>query len=418
MQKLLSFLLLSVVIAHTTIGYAQKKIAAPDTVRIDSLNYKKYSAISKMFLNQFQLQKAQILSEKLFQYDTTNIECVLHCAEVMASLNNTQKTIDFYRKAIEMDTLNIYPYLKLGEFYQKNNDFNEAINCYLPVVNHLDSANYFALKQTGICMLELNNPMVFPLALNYLYRAMQINPYDLSLSFRIANTCNILRQFDRSIEICQRGLEVDSLHTRLLSVLAYAQYNKSDFKSALQNFEKVLAKGDTTSFIIKNIGFTYYRDNQFQPARVYLDQAIKLLKAEGQQDYDVYLFLSDICLQQNDSKAAFSYLQKADSLRYPLESTQNKLYKGMAMVYNAEKDWVNGAKYFELAYKTFPEDKMSLLLLAYQYDYLKNKEKAYHLYNAFISSADPNSFSKEFIIVKQRIAHLKEDLFFEGKVKQ
>jgi hypothetical protein len=61
---------------------------------------------------------------------------------------------------------------------------------------------------------------------------------------------------------------------------------------------------------------------------------------------------------------------------------------------------------------------MSLLLLAYQHDYLKNNEKAYHLYNTFISSGDPNSFSKEFIIVKQHIAHLKENLFFEGKVKQ
>jgi tetratricopeptide (TPR) repeat protein len=418
MKKLMFCIFLTAIIRGGTCCYSQKTMDWTDTVRIDSVNYKKYVEVSKKLLNQFKFQQARILSGKLYQYDTTNIECILHNAEVLASLNNIQKTIDFYKKAIEMDTLNIYPYLNLGEFYQKNNAFPEAIGCYLPVVNRLDSINYFALKQTGICMLELNNPMMFKLALNYLIRALQVNPYDLSLSFRIANTLNVIRQFDQSIEVCQKGLEIDSLNTKLLSVLAYAQYNNSDFKHAILNFEKILAKGDTTSFIIKNLGFTYYRDNQFNSAKLYLDKTIKLLKTEGQVDYDVYLFLSDISLQMNDSKAAFGYLQKADSLRYPPADLQSKLYKGMAMVYNAGKDWTNGARYFEQACKIFPEDKTTLLLLAYQYDYLKNKEKAYGLYNEFISSADPNSFQKELIIVKQRIANLKEDLFFEGKVKK
>jgi tetratricopeptide (TPR) repeat protein len=389
-----------------------------DTVHINAANVKKYTELSGKLLDRYQLNQSKILADKIYAFDSTSVDGLLQCAEVYAGLNNTLKTISLFRKAIEFDSINTYPYLKLGEFYQKNAAWVEAINCYSPVVNTLDTLNYFALKQTGVCMLELNNPGLFPLALNYLFRAMQVNPYDLSLSFRIANTCNQIRRFDASIEACSKGLLIDSLNTKLLTAMAYAQYNKSDFRNAIANFNKVLAKGDTSSFIIKNLGFAYYRNNQFLQARALLDKSVNLLKVEGQIDYDVYLFLSDISLQMDDSKAAMQYLQKADSLRYPAAEVQSRLYKAQALVFNSDKDWVNGAKYFEMAYNTFTEDKSALLFLAYQYDYLKNKEKAYDLYRQFVSVADPLAFQKDLVIVRQRIARLKEDLFFEGKVKK
>jgi hypothetical protein len=88
------------------------------------------------------------------------------------------------------------------------------------------------------------------------------------------------------------------------------------------------------------------------------------------------------------------------------------------MAYNSQKDWLNGAKYLELAYNVLPEDKSALLYLAYQQDYLENKDKAYDLYNKFVSIADPVLFQKDLQIVRQRIARIKEDLFFEGKAKK
>lgn len=396
-------------------GFSQKIQFSSDTIVIDSTNYTRYLNLSKKLLNRYQLTQACVIAEKLYVYDTLNTDGILQCADVYSDLNNAEKTIFYYTKAIEADSMNIYPYLKAGEFFQKNNKLLEAINAYAPVVNSLDTMNYFALKQMGICILSLNNPMVFPTALKYLERAIEVNPFDLSLYFRIANTCNTLRQFDRSIETCKKGLAIDSTNTTIRTAMAYAQYHKSEFKNAIENFEKVKAQGDSTSFIVKNLGYSYYRDNQFEPARKHLTRAAKMLYDEGVNEYDVYFFLGDACLQLNDPKAALSFLQKADSLRYPSSEVQSKIYKSFASVYNSERDWLNGAKYFELAYKAFPEDKNTLLLLAYQYDYLKDKKKAYELYNLFLNSEESKEYPKEQAIVKQRIAKLKEDLFFEGK---
>lgn len=406
-------LVLSFICVNT--GFSQKLQFSPDTIVIDSTNYTRYLNLSKKLLNRYQLTQASLIAEKLYAYDTLNTDGILQCADVYSDLNNAEKTIFYYTKAIEADSTNIYPYLKAGEFFQKNNKLLEAINVYTPVVNSLDTMNYFALKQMGICILNLNNPMVFPTALKYLERAIEVNPFDLSLHFRIANTCNTLRQFDRSIEMCKKGLAIDSLNTMLRTAMAYAQYHKSEFKNAIENFEKVKAQGDSTSVVVKNLGYAYYRDNQFEPARKHLTRAAKMLYDEGVNEYDVYFFLSDACIQLNDPKAALSFLQRADSLRYPSSETQARIYKSFATVYNSERDWVNGAKFFEMAYKTDPEDKVSLLLWAYQCDYLKDKKKALELYIQFLNSEESKEYPKELAIVKQRVSKLKEDLFFEGK---
>lgn len=396
-------------------GYSQKLQFSLDTIVIDSTNYTRYLNLSKKLLNRYQLTQACVIAEKLYAYDTLNTDGILQCADVYSDLNNAEKTIFYYTKAIEADSTNIYPYLKAGEFFQKNNRFVEAINAYAPVVNSLDTMNYFALKQMGICILSLNNPMVFPEALKYLERAIEVNPFDLSLYFRIANTCNTLRQFDRSIEMCKKGLAIDSTNTTIRTAMAYAQYHKSEFKNAIENFEKVKAQGDSTSVVVKNLGYAYYRDNQFEPARKHLTRAAKMLYDEGVNEYDVYFFLGDACVQLNDPKAAHSFLQKADSLRYPPSEVQSKIYKSFASVYNSERDWANGAKYFEMAYKTDPEDKGLLLFWAYQCDYLKDKKKAYELYTQFLNSEESKEYPKDLAIVKQRVSKLKEDLFFEGK---
>ena len=396
-------------------GYSQKLQFSPDTIVIDSTNYTRYLNLSKKLLNRYQLTQACVIAEKLYVYDALNTDGILQCADVYSDLNNAEKTIFYYTKAIEADTMNIYPYLKAGEFFQKNNRLLEALNAYAPVVNSLDTMNYFALKQMGICILSLNNPIVFSEALKYLERAIEVNPFDLTLYFRIANSCNTLREFDRSIAVCQKGLAIDSMSTVLRTAMAYAQYHKSEFKNAIDNFEKVKAQGDSTSFVVKNLGFAYYRDNQFDPARRHLARAAKMLYDEGVDEYDVYFFLSDACVQMNDLKAALSVLQKADSLRYPPSEVQSKIYKSFASVYNSERDWTNGAKYFEMAYNAAPEDKGSLLLWAYQCDYLKDKKKAFELYTQFLNSEESKEYPKDLAIVKQRVSKLKEDLFFEGK---
>lgn len=396
-------------------GFSQKLQFSIDTIVIDSSNYTQYLNLSKKLLNHYQLTQASMLSEKLYAFDTLNTDGILQCADVYSFLNNTEKTTFYYTKAIEADSTNIYPYLKAGEFFQKNNRIVEALNAYAPVVNSLDTLNYFALKQSGVCILSLNKHELFPMALHYFDRAIAVNPYDLTLYFRIANTCNTLRDFDRSIAVCQKGLAIDSMSIVLRTAMAYAQYHKSEFKNAIENFEKVKAQGDSSSFVVKNMGLAYYRDNQFEPARRNLTRATKMLYDEGLIEYDVYFFLSDACVQLNDPKAAISFLQNADSLRYPPSEVQSKIYKSYGSVYNSERDWVNGAKYFEMAYKAFPEDKSSLLLLAYQCDYLKDKKKAFAYYNQFLNSPESNEYPKDIVIVKQRIAKLKEDLFFEGK---
>ncbi len=415
MKRLAIYISLVLCLFSINTGYSQKLIFSSDTIVIDSTNYTRYLNLSKKLMNRYQLTQASILSEKLYAYDTLNTDGILQCADVYSDLNNAEKTIFYYTKAIEADSMNIYPYLKAGEFFQRNNRVVEALNAYAPVVNNLDTMNYFALKQSGICVLLLGNPALYQMALHYLDRAIAVNPFDLTLYLRIANTCNTLREFDRSIAVCKKGLAIDSMSTVLRTAMAYAQYHKSEFKNAIENFEKVKAQGDSTSFVVKNMGYVYYRDNQFEPARKHLTRAAKMLYDEGVNEYEVYFFLSDACVQLNDPKAALSFLQRADSLRYPSSEVQSKIYKSFASVYNSERDWTNGAKYFEMAYKTDPEDKSSLLLWAYQCDYLKDKKKAYKLYNQFLNSEESKEYAKELAIVKQRVSKLKEDLFFEGK---
>ena len=381
-----------------------------DSITIDSTNFNQYFNLAKDLKNKFLYKKAFRITEKLCRFDSVNVDLLILKGDMYDDINASKKAIQYYDKALAVDTFNLSALLKLGNLYMMLKDYTTAMGYFFPVLNYIDSLNYFALKQIGYSYLSMGDQVAvfgFP----YLVKAYDVNPYDLSLIIQIGNFLNKSRKFDETLLYCDRGLQYDSLNSKILNLKGYTLYNKNDYPAAIGCFEKVLQQEDTSAFTLQNLGYAYYRDGQMMKARKLLELSLVFDTAE----YEPYIILGDIYLQQKQPDKSLKYFNKADSLKYPPSITQTTIYRGMSDAFTQKRDWDDAVFYLTRACETKPKDMSLLFRLGNYYEYMKLNEKAYQAYSQVISSNDTANYRQEINASAIRLKRLNEELFFDGK---
>jgi tetratricopeptide (TPR) repeat protein len=350
------------------------------------------------YKNQYQFVQAAHVFEKAFSIDTANIDLLLSLGETYLVLNNKQKALEVYDRVFALDSTNILAYINLGDFYQQKENYQVAITYYLPIITKIDTLNYYAYKQLGLCYSFVNEAKAY----YYFNKARIINPADIYINVKMGNILITSKKYDQAIKICDEGLQQDSSSLTLQSIKAFAYYNKGEFEKVIVLFNKVLENGgDTSVFIAKNLGYSYFFLGEMKECHKYLDISIN----KNANSYDCYIYNAMACLQLGQPDLSLFNLYQADSMKYPGNDYQSRIYAEMGNVFNTKRDYVNGTKYLELSYKVDKEKFEVAYSLATQYEYLKRKQEAIRLYKEIVNKA-PSKYATEISLAKARLKKL------------
>lgn len=376
--------------------------ATHDSIMINKSNYQMYLDLSRQYYKEYRYKQALNLLEQLYRYDSTNIQITNQLGELYVGLNSKKNALFYLGKTLRQDSLNLFALIASGDIYLRNGDPGVAQAYYFQVINYVDSDNYYAYKQIANSYYGMGYEM-YGFALEFYNKAVNCNPYDIASFSRIGNIYNVFDQYRLADSICTVGLKNDTLNSSLLNIKAYALYNMKIYSEAAANFDLVLQKGDTIPFNLKYSGLSYFNMNNYPKARFFLERCI----VYDSTDFDPYIVLGQLCLQMDDWERGLIYLNKAEKLHYPPPHKSAEIFKTMAGIYNEQKDWNKAIECFQQAYKMNPNDKTLICKLAYQYDFLKQKDKAIALYTQLIATADSSIYVEEVKLAKSRLKRLQ-----------
>jgi tetratricopeptide (TPR) repeat protein len=176
------------------------------------------------------------------------------------------------------------------------------------------------------------------------------------------------------------------------------------FLDATRYFDLVFQKEDTITFSLKYTGLAHFHLNDFDKAQYFLERCI----VYDSTDYDPFIILGQVYLQKDEFEKGLACLNRAEKINYPPSQKWSEIFKTKADIYNQQNEWDKAIECFQQAYKLNPEDKTLICKLAYQYDYLNQKEKAISLYTQVIETADPTVYVTEVKLAKERLEKLKQ----------
>src|SRR5664279_1504496 len=162
---------------------------------------------------------------------------------------------------------------------------------------------------------------------------------------------------------------------------AYLYLLTGSFDTALIKFSNCIAAKDTSVFVNKYLGVTYFKLEDYANAKILLEKAY----LKDSMDAKTCNYLGISCIQSYYKKLGIKYLNRSILLTDPLNMAA--LYKNLAEGYNGFYKPKEGLDAFIVAHDLNTADTFLIYKIAYQYDFeFKDFENSLKYYQEFLKT--------------------------------
>jgi tetratricopeptide (TPR) repeat protein len=311
------------------------------------------------------------------------------------NLSAAEKT---YQKLYAQQPNSMPVLFSLASISVRRGDDVKAMGFYKKVVE-IDSMNFNVYKQmAGL----IDNP-VSPEKIAYLKKANTLNPLHPDVAFDLATAYTTLKKNDSAYHVLDTALTADSANLSLLKAKMPVCIGLLKFDETVKTGIKLLTYGDSSSYVLNNMGRVYFLTKEYQKA-IEMYQAIERL----QQPTESTFYYTSLCYRElKNYKKAEDYIKlsisegisKFMANYYQILGEINEkegLVKNANAAYHKSLDYENtGGVYYNLG-----------LINDFKMD---NKKAAMNYYKLYLASKPDPERRKEVIeYVKMRIADLKK----------
>ncbi len=383
-------------------------------------------------------QAAAQLAKQLTTQEPNNAEAYFLLGQARQALKQFKQAAEAYRRAANLDPRQPAYRLNLARTYVQWGHYGEAV----PILTGLlaeDSSltaarillarvyfeqgkyeaalqnynlllrkfpqNAFFYGQAGECALKLNRPKQ---AESFFHKVMQFNPGDLQAVVAFYNLLKKQERWDEALNVLNIGLTAHPKNNKLLIARGDAQLMLKKYMPARKDFSRALALGDSTAYLYKKLGVTFYYLNDFTAALFALQKSAE----KDASDPVVFYFLG--LTQQNlgMTKKAIRSFNRALNLVFP--SYLPDLYLQLAQCYVAQDDYSKALEYYKEIMKIAPERKIVLFYMATLYEkYYKDLNVPLQYYQKFLDQADETVPRRYKTYALEHMKALKEKLHFQ-----
>jgi tetratricopeptide (TPR) repeat protein len=321
---------------------------------------------------------------KALSIDSTDKQILIETANTYKLIQDYQNALHYYSKASINDTSNVLLRMEcanckfLGEQYSHSNgDFMK--------IYKEDTLNYFAIKRLAVGYNKVNHNDT---SILFFKRAITINPFDAS---NVTNLCNILitnDKYQEGIDLTENYRLIDSTNQKVNSVNAYLYLLNKQYKTAIEKFNKCIATNDSSRFVLKNLGISYFKNESFDTAKFWLEKAYVL----DTTDVLNLQFLGITCSQAHYSKLGIFYLEKALEQYDPMLKDFASIYRNLAEIYRiwTQCSCEKRLDIYLKAYELNPKDSLLAFFIGAEYDNCKKDyHKAIEFYKIYLKTKPP-----------------------------
>jgi tetratricopeptide (TPR) repeat protein len=329
----------------------------------DTVDPKALSQLGYVYMMSGRLPEAETIYLKMYAQNPQRIPVLFNLATLNVRRGNEEKAIAYYKEIITLDSTNFNVYKQLAALTKSEDLLNK---------------------------------------IKYLKKANSLNPIDADVVFSLCELFFKTNLFQNAEKILEPALKADTANIQLLKIKMPISMAAKKYQESVETGLKLMGHGDSSTYVINNMGKSYFLINDFKNGLKYF-----LMASDKMEDNEVLLYNIALCYRGlKDYKNAALYLDKTitegiskktasyygllgDSYEFTNQNEEAiKAYKRGLLFDN------NGSLYYNIAlvYETKFNDK-------------KNAVSYYNLYLKNFKDMDKNPKLAGFI--KNKIEDLK-----------
>lgn len=354
-----------------------------------------------------------------------NISTGLLIADCHEAIGDIDAASEKYEEIIYGDRSNLYPVINYSKLLISNRLYDKALKWCQLLVDSMPS-NPVLRKNLGGCFLQLNMDQE---ALYHLHEAWTLNNKDISLLTAMTTAWLRLEIPGNGLKTLAQAIEVHPESPVPYKCIGNLQFALQEYDSSAVAYQMAFNLGDTSVYIARQAGLSYYAINKFS-------RAVPFLRINYEYDtlnYEAVQYLGLALANSSKQREAIPYLEAAVRLLHPDSALIGNLHASIGRAAYEINNFTKGIAEYKEALKFIPDNQDYIFELARAYDGNKNYKEALLYYEKYLSrqdqyikeiaeskNMDPEKINlgPRHTLAKRRIKVIQEELFFMGEIKR
>lgn len=320
--------------------------------------------------------------QEIVAQDSLNPRAYIEAAECSKTQARLNQALDYYREAVRLNPDNKYARLQYIAMLMNMKRYRESLAESTQLAQTDSSAYVLHLQAESMEHIYKNDSI---LQVIEAYEEIQRRyPEDFLSAAKLGNIYIAGSQYDDAIAATEKYRDIDSTNVLVNRVNAQAYCLNKEYPTAINRYESLLQKQDSSFQTCYYAGISYYAINDFYQAHDLLLRALE----EDRTNINTLYYLGRASAKTSWKREGVEYLETAVQLVLPSDSVMIRLYTGLSDCYRMAGLFTDQANTLLEQYEKYDTGKHRLLYdAAFVYYYhLKNTAKTEKYLEAFLKT--------------------------------
>ena len=331
----------------------------------------------------YDFQNAQTYFKKAIQIDSTNVTYHFQFGRLLQQAGFTNVAIEEFNFCFELDSTYLPPSFQLGLLYNAQKKYPEKeaeIFSFLIRQNPNDFFSYYYLGD-ALRRLKLEDSGIV-----FIKKSIELNPkyYPSQLAYAFYQYNK--QEYESALEYYQKADEIRIHDKDIIYQIGECFRNLKRYSEALNQYWEAISIDSSNAMYHAQMGYTYFSMEKFDSSIAAYKKAVSIDSANVQ-----YFLNLALVYQKADSTDGVieSYQQAAQALH---PENVSFIYNDLAAYCFENKLWHQAAKAFKRVIELDPDNLMALYWLGYSYENIPDKKLAISTFEDYLARTKENDF--------------------------
>jgi predicted Zn-dependent protease len=268
--------------------YAQSATSGDDSILLEHYQNQRYAEASNFL-------------ESKYGKETQNPKAMAQLAYANLMASNLAQAETYYSRLSNLQPENLQLLYSLASINLRRGNEGKAKEYYLGILK-IDSNNFRVYKQLAGLIGSSTNPE----KLAYLKKANALNPKEPDVAFDLATGLNMLQENSKAYQVLEPAINADTSNFILLRAKLPVCIALLKYKEALYLGKKLMASGDSTTFVINSMGKIAFLQQSYAEAIQYF----KFLEDRGEESEASLYYTAASYEKLKNLNAAVAYMNR------------------------------------------------------------------------------------------------------------